>query len=38
MRNRDVIVFWGLWESLHNSDFNPLEFEGVRIQVGIKRN
>ena len=31
MRNRDVIEFWGLWERLHNTDFNPLEFEGVKI-------
>lgn len=34
MRNRDVIDFLGLWERLHNSDFNPLEFEGVRKQAG----
>jgi len=34
MRNRDVIEFLGLWESLHNPNFNPLEFEGVRNQSG----
>ena len=34
MRNRDVIEFLGLWERLHNPDFNPLEFEGVRKQAG----
>lgn len=34
MRNRDVIDFLGLWERLHNSDFNPLEFEGFRKQAG----
>ena len=34
MRNRDVIDFLGLWESLHNPDFNPLEFEGFRNQAG----
>ena len=34
MRNRDVIEFLGLWESLHNSDFKPLEFEGFRKQAG----
>lgn len=34
MRNRDVIEFLGLWESLHNSDFKPLEFEGFRNQAG----
>ena len=34
MRNRDVIEFLGLWERLHNSDFNPLEFEGFKKQAG----
>ncbi len=34
MRNRDVIEFLGLCERLHNPDFNPLEFEGVRKQAG----
>ena len=34
MRSRDVIEFLGLWERLHNPDFNPLEFEGVRKQAG----
>ena len=34
MRNRDVIEFLGLWESLHNVNFKPLEFEGFRNQAG----
>lgn len=34
MRGRDVIEFLGLWESLHNPDFNPIEFEGFRNQAG----
>ncbi|MDE7157151.1 MAG: KilA-N domain-containing protein [Lachnospiraceae bacterium] len=34
MRNRDVIEFLGLWENLHNADFNPLEFEGFKKQAG----
>lgn len=34
MRNRDVIEFLGLWETLHNPEFNPLEFEGFREQAG----
>ena len=34
MRNRDVKEFLGLWERLHNPDFNPLEFEGFRKQAG----
>ena len=34
MRNRDVIAFLGLWETLHNPEFKPLEFEGFREQAG----
>ncbi len=34
MRNRDIIEFLGLWESLHNPDFKHLEFEGFRNQAG----
>ena len=34
MRNRDVIEFLGLWESLYNPYFKPLEFEGFRNQAG----
>ena len=29
------IEFLGLWESLHNQDFNPLEIEGVRGEAGL---
>lgn len=35
MRNRDTIEFLGLWESLHNSDFKPVEFDGFRNQAGL---
>ena len=34
MRGRDVIDFLGLWETLHNSNFKPLEFEGFKNQAG----
>ena len=34
MRNRDVIEILGLWETLHNSNFKPLEFEGFKNQAG----
>ena len=30
MRNRNTIEYLGLWEVLHNPNFNPLEFEGFR--------
>ena len=35
MRNRNTIEFLGLWETLYNPNFNPLEFEGVRKQAGL---
>ena len=35
MRNRDTLEFLGLWESLHNSNFKPLEFEGFKNQAGL---
>ena len=34
MMNLDIIEFLGLWESLHNPAFKPLEFEGFRNQAG----
>ncbi len=34
MRLRDTIEFLGLWESLHNPDFKPVEFDGFRNQAG----
>lgn len=35
IRNRDTIEFLGLWESLHNPDFNPVEFDGFRSLAGL---
>jgi hypothetical protein len=35
MRNRNTIEFLGLWETLYNLDFKPLEFEGFRNQAGL---
>ena len=32
MRNRNTIEYLGLWETLYNPNFDPLEFEGVRNQ------
>ena len=34
MRGRDTIEFLGLWESLHNSDFKPVEFDGFKKESG----
>lgn len=35
MRNRNTVEYLGIWESLYNQDFKPLEFEGVRKQAGL---
>jgi hypothetical protein len=35
MRNRNTIEFLGLWETLYNSNFKPLEFEGFRKEAGL---
>ena len=35
MRNRNTIEFLGIWESLYNPNFNPLEFEGFKKEAGL---
>jgi hypothetical protein len=35
MRNRNTIEFLGIWESLNNANFKPLEFEGFRNRAGL---
>jgi hypothetical protein len=35
MRNRNTIEYLGIWETLYNSEFKPLEFEGFRKQAGL---
>jgi len=35
MRNRNTIEFLGIWETLYNPNFNPLEFEGFRKEAGL---
>jgi hypothetical protein len=35
MRNRETLEFLGIWESLHNPGFKPLEFEGFRRNAGL---
>ena len=37
LRNKDTIDFLGIWEQLYNSDFNSLEFEGIKNQAGYNR-
>nr|WP_279614969.1 KilA-N domain-containing protein [Desulfatiglans anilini] len=34
MPNRNTIEFLGIWESLYNPNFKPLEFEGLKNRRG----
>lgn len=35
LRNRNTIEYLGIWEKLHNSNFNPVEFDGFRKEAGL---
>ena len=35
MRSRETLEFLGLWETLHNPDFKPVEFDGFRKEAGL---
>lgn len=35
LRNRNTLELLGIWEQLHNPDFNPVEFDGIRKQAGL---
>lgn len=35
MRNRNTVELIGLWETIYNPNFKPLEFEGFRKQAGL---
>ena len=34
MRNKDTILFLGLWEQLNNPDFKPIEFDRFKNEAG----
>jgi hypothetical protein len=34
LKNKDTVLFLGVWEQIHNSDFNSLEFEGIKNEAG----
>lgn len=34
MRLKDTILFLGVWETVHNPKFKPIEFEGFKNQAG----
>ena len=35
LRNRKTIEYLGIWESLYNPNFKPLEFEGFKKEAGL---
>jgi len=35
LRNRNTVEFLGVWERLNNPSFNPVEFDGIRMQAGL---
>ncbi len=35
LRNRSTLEFLGIWERLNNPRFNPVEFDGIRMQSGL---
>ena len=35
LRNRNTIEYLGIWESLYNANFKPLEFEGFKKEAGL---
>jgi len=34
LKNKDTVLFLGVWERIHNPGFNSLEFEGIRNEAG----
>lgn len=35
LRSRTTVEFLGVWERLNNPGFNPVEFDGIRMQAGL---
>ena len=35
LRNRNTLEFLGIWEHLNNPGFNPVEFDGIKMQSGL---
>ena len=34
LKNKDTVLFLGIWEQINNPEFNSLEFEGIRNEAG----
>lgn len=37
LRNKNTLEFLGVWERLNNTEFNSLEFEGIKNKAGLNR-
>ena len=37
MRNKDVVSYLGLWESIHNENFKGVEFDAFRNEAGSNK-
>jgi len=35
-KNKDTVLFLGVWERLNNPGLNPVEFDGMRMPTGLK--
>jgi len=35
LKNKDTLMFLGVWERINNPDFNSLEFEGIKNEAGL---
>ncbi len=35
IRNKNTLVFLGLWEKINNQNFKPVEFDGFKSQAGL---
>ena len=35
MRNRNTIEYLGIWETLYNPDFKPIEFDRFKKEAGL---
>ncbi len=35
LRNRNTLEFLGIWEQINNPAFNPVEFDGIKMQAGL---
>ena len=34
LKNKDTVLFLGVWEQLHNPGINSLEFDGIKTEAG----